>query len=107
MFTSRSRIASSDGAGIVTLLTHILPLTPGSRIVSSCCFDIVDGGELPNISRTMLTIKAVRRSHFEAVGDSESRWNKAVFRIKGVFKTRNFRTANGEFIAEPNDANKR
>lgn len=60
-----NRISLSAPSGdMVTLLIHMFPLSPGSCKVVCCCSVIVDGGELQRISRSMVSVSAVRRSHF-------------------------------------------
>jgi hypothetical protein len=56
-----------------------------------------EGLELgPVISRSKLTVMAVRRSHFEAVGDNDRLCHSAVFIKKGVFGSNSFSKADGE-----------
>jgi hypothetical protein len=79
------------------LLAQTLPLTPGSRVVRRCSFEMGVGSELgPIMSRRMLMVRAVRRSHFELVDERESECQRAVLRMKGALGTRSLRRAEGE-----------
>jgi hypothetical protein len=63
----------------------------------ACTLVIADGGELgPIISRKILTVIAVRRSHFEAVGDNERLCHSAVFIKNGVLGSSSFTKAEGD-----------
>jgi hypothetical protein len=81
----------------LTFETQTLPLTPGSLVVRRCILLIGVAGVLgPIMSRSMLIVIAVLRSHFEAVGDSERLCHRAVFMIKGVLGSNSFSIAEGE-----------
>jgi hypothetical protein len=50
----------------------------------------------PIMSRSMLIVMAVRRSHFEDVGVRERLWDTAVFKSKGVLGSSSLSKADGE-----------
>jgi hypothetical protein len=50
----------------------------------------------PSMSRSMLTVISVRRSHFEDVGDMDIECHSAVFNKNGVLGRRNLIRAEGE-----------
>ena len=91
------RTSSSGGASSFTLLTQILPLTPGSLQVNRCSFPMGVGVEFgPSMSRRMLMVTSVLRSHFELVGDMERECHSAVLSSRGVFGSSSFTSAEGE-----------
>jgi hypothetical protein len=57
---------------------------------------MVEGGELHNTSRIMVTVSAVRRSHLVDVGLSFKRWKRAVLRTRGILKIRKRAASSGE-----------
>lgn len=50
----------------------------------------------PSMSRKMVMVRAVRRSHLEAVGERERAWERAVLRRRGDLGRRSLRSVVGE-----------
>lgn len=84
-FSSSFRTSSVPGDGNVTLLTHILPLMPGSFKDALCCLERGVGSGESRMDLSILIINSVLRSHFDDVGESQSECHTAVLNRKGTF----------------------
>jgi len=69
----------------VTLLTHILPLMPGSLKESFCVLETGSGGESTMKDRRILMINSVLKSQCFECSENPKVWEIAVFPIKGTF----------------------
>ena len=67
--TKASRMLVPSGAGAVYLLTHILPLMPGSRPRNLCVPVTLRGFSGVKKDRRTATVSAVRRSMYLACSD--------------------------------------
>ncbi len=83
--SSSFRTSSVSGDGNVALLTHILPLMPGSFKDAFCCLERGVGSGESRMDLSILIINSVLRSHFDDVGESQSECHTAVLNRKGTF----------------------